>query len=148
MPPPLLPLGELLVARPPAIVRSAMVTLPPLMSKTRTAFWPLTVTWLAPGPLMARFELIVISLASGMVPCRPAANLIVSAPEATPARKVPGPLSARLVTVNVLGRARCSRVISRGTKDRRGGPARRPCLRPERHRRERRKKASSIGHPR
>src|SRR5262249_12120975 len=44
-------------------------------------------------------------------------------PEATPARSVPGPMSARLVTVNVLGTLRSSSGSRRGTKSRRGGAA-------------------------
>src|SRR5262245_22746042 len=119
MAPPKLPLGALLSASPLAIVRPAMVTVPPLTAKTRVVPPPLTVRWLAPGPSIVRLEAMAISLASGIVPFRPGANRTVSAPEATPARSVPGPLSARLVTVYVLGTVRSSRAVNRGGKGRR-----------------------------
>src|SRR4029453_394450 len=80
------------------------------------------------------------------------ANLMTSAPgwalaSVTAWANDPGPLSARFVTVNVLGTVRSSRTIRRGTKDRRGGRARVACFRSERHPRVRRKNGSNIGYP-
>src|SRR5262249_60205994 len=52
IPPPVLArTGELPLARPSVIVIPAMVTVtPPLMSKRRLAWVPLTGRWFAPGP--------------------------------------------------------------------------------------------------
>jgi hypothetical protein len=55
-------------------------------------------------------------LPSLMVPCKPAAKLMVSSPEAIPARKELGPLSLRFMTVNVLGNVRSSNRKSWGRK--------------------------------
>ncbi len=128
-----------------------MVTLPALTSKTRVVPPPLTVIWLAPGPLTVRSSVMAISLASVMVPCSPLAKSTLSAPGwalawPTAHRSEPVPLSARLVTVKVLGTVRSSRAVSHGTKGRRGRRARVSRLRSGRHPRGRSKKASNIGY--
>src|SRR2546421_10587117 len=97
----------------------------PATANTRLALLPLTVILSAPGPFTARLPRILSwPLVSAMVPVKPAAKLIVSAPglrldRRTACRSEPAPLSLRFSTVKVLGSVRSSRGISRGTKERR-----------------------------
>lgn len=136
------------VALPLATVRLSSVTLVPatLMSKTRTALAPLTVSRSAPGPSIVTSPVMFSSLLSGMAPCRPGAKLMASGPawalaSRTAWRSDPGPLSFRFLTVKVLGTVRSSRAVSRGTKGRRAARAR-----PAGRRRERRRKVNNIGY--
>src|SRR5262249_33670499 len=88
--------------------------------KTRLASLPLTASLFAPGPLIV--TLLVMSNSppvSVIVPCSPLANVMASSPEASPARKEPGPLSLVFRTVKVLGSVRSSSRNSCGR--RRGG---------------------------
>jgi len=108
-----MPLTALLLASPLAIVTRSMVTVPALRSKTRAVLLPLTVMLLAPGPLMVRASVTLSSLASVIVPVKPWAKRIVSAPglafaRLTASRSEPAPLSARFMTVNVPGTVRSS----------------------------------------
>src|SRR5262249_43536513 len=121
----------------PLIARSVAL---PLAWKTRVVLPPLTVTWVAPGPLMVRSFVTVSSLARVMVPFRPGANLMRSAPAVALAAVIAaarefGPLGSRFLTVKVLGTVRSSSTSRRGTKGRRGATLRRGCRarpRPER----------------
>src|SRR5262245_3570867 len=124
MPPPPNMAFSSAVTLPLAMVRPAMVTFALLlMSKIRLALLPLTVIWLAPGPLMVML-LVRFSwpLRSVMVPCRPGAKSmtapVVASAAWTAARNEPGPLSWRLDTTRggALSSVRSSSASRRGRK--------------------------------
>src|SRR5262245_39474890 len=106
------------VAEPPVMVRPLMpADAPGVMRKTWKALLPLTEITLAPGPWIVVVPDVSVSDrpadVSTIVPDRPGAKLIVSAPavvlaEATAARRLPAPESFRLVTVKVAGARRSS----------------------------------------
>ena len=108
--------GELSLARPFVIVIPAMVEVTPaLMSKTRLAWLPLTVSCFAPGPSMSRLLVMASSPpVSVMVwPRRLGEKLMVSplwaaaiSPRSEPSPRAP--VSRLLVTVKVLGIVRSS----------------------------------------
>ena len=120
MPPPRVtaPKGPIIVvpvALPSAIVKrvSSTSVVLPLMLKTRVALLPLMVKSFSPRPWIVRSSVMLNSLPSVMVPCKPPANLIRSAPGLTLASRIAcrsesRPLSARLWTVKVLRTVRSS----------------------------------------
>src|SRR5262245_31615865 len=123
-PPALARTGELPLARPSAIVIPAMVTVrPALMSKTRLAWLPLTVSWFAPGPSMSRFLVMANSPPISVMvwPARLGAKSMVSplwaaaiSPRSEPSPRAP--VSRALVTVSVLGTQRFSSASRWGRK--------------------------------
>ncbi len=86
----------------------AVIALPPARCtlKRRVPRLPSTLIVLTPGPARWSVSVIAISLASEIMPVRPAWNWTVSAPAAALAwpiasRRLPAPVSLRFVTVNV-----------------------------------------------
>src|SRR5436305_1181412 len=118
---------KLAMAPPDPLLLRGLPTLPP------RAWLPVKVSWLAPGPLIVRSSVMLnspLALVRVMVPFNPPANLMTSAPGVVlaaviAARSEPEPLSARLVTVKVLGTVRSSSTSRRGRKERGRGSVRR-----------------------
>ena len=83
------------VALPSAIVKRVISTsvVLPLMLKTRVALLPLMAKSSSPRPLIVRSSVMLNSLPSAIVPCKPPANLITSAPGLTLASGSPAAAS-------------------------------------------------------
>ncbi|HEX4610736.1 MAG TPA: hypothetical protein VH092_21280 [Urbifossiella sp.] len=113
--------------RPLVIVSPEIVTVAPVMSNTRKALFPLTVSCVAPGPVMVRSPVMAGSAALVAVmvwPARLGSKVMLSAPAAAFAsvmawRSDPAPVSLVVVTVNVAGTSRPSRAVSVGRNPRR-----------------------------
>src|SRR5260370_6144206 len=119
MPPP----AALLIVSPLRVTDFVVL----VTSNTREAWLPLTVSWLAPGPVMVTLWLMSSSpLVNVMVwPSRLGAKTMVSLlwAAAMSARSEPAPLSRLFRTVSVLGSQRSSRLSRQGLKPRCAGRA-------------------------
>jgi len=109
---------------PPAAVSTVTVspsstTDEPKMRKTRELLLPETVNTLAPGPLIVRLLLTTsCPVVSVIVQGQPGRLKLIVSPLAAAAiclRKVPGPLSARLVTLSVAARTLWPRLATATT---------------------------------